>query len=458
MAGAEVTVCYREAKVAPNPFSHSSQAWCLDSKEAMAGPGKEEVPKEEVPATRVVAEEEVCVFKPPSEESIPPFLRVRKRITWWERHGASQELISTIRSGIQITPAAKLGLQSLSIHPTEKTQGEIDQAEEVLSSYQATGAVTRLHIPTDTSLLDFCKANQIHYLVPWFVISKSEGGVTKHRLISDCRKVNAHLNCNTFKMEHWGHIFPFLSPKMWACKVDLKDAFFHLGLGSELRKYINLKVGQNIYKFVAAPFGLNLLPELWTKTMKVLQKLWRKRGILCFIYLDDILIVNKNKSTLQGEMEYILQSLKDAGLQINTQKSVLTPTQVIDHLGFQIDFIKGVLTVPPAKLKSVRKDLGKIVLAKTMSARKMAAILGQVRSFLQAIPALRSFTDLMLGFIRNNQDLGWDKSCPIPEIMKSELKTIGKLLTDWPGRRLGQIVPKREIHSDSSDFCWGGKI
>ena len=255
-----------------------------------------------------------------------------------------------------------------------------------------------------------------------------------------------------------GTHLPLLSPKMWACKIDLKDAFFHLSLSSELQKYVNLKVGQNIYKFLAAPFGLNILPELWTKTMKVLQKLWRTRGILCFLYLDDILIVNKNKLTLKTELEYMLQTLEAAGLQINSKKSILQPTQVIDHLGFQIDFGKGVLTVPPAKLKSIRKDLGKIVLAKSMTARKMAAILGQVRSFLQAIPALRSFTDLMLGFIRNNQLQGWDKACPIPEIMKEELKTIGKLLTDWPGRSFGKQTPKREIHSDSSDFCWGGKI
>lgn len=453
MAGAEAIVCYREpAKVALHP---SFQAWCQDSKEGQGGQEEEVLVGPDTP--KVVGKQEVCSPRAQLDSNIPPFLRLREKMLWWQRHGASQELLTTISEGIQVTPAAALGLSTLTIFPWEKSQEEITLAETVLSGYMETGAVQRLPIPRDRPLRDFCKSNQIHYLVPWFVISKAEEGGTKHRLISDCRKVNTHLQCNAFKMENWGHIFPYLTPKMWACKIDLKDAFFHLSLGAELRKYINLKVGQNIYRFLAAPFGLNILPELWTKTMKVLQRLWRKRGILCFLYLDDILIVNKNKSTLQIELGYILQSLKDAGLQINTKKSVLSPTQVIDHLGFQIDFLKGVLTVPPAKLKSVRKDLGKIVLAKSMSARKMAAILGQVRSFLQAIPALRSFTDLMLGFIRNNQVLGWDRACPIPDTMKAELKVIGRLLTDWPGRKLGKLISKREIHSDSSDFCWGGK-
>ena len=315
----------------------------------------------------------------------------------------------------------------------------------------------KLPIPSGQSLTDFCYSQDIRFLVPWFIVSKKEGEGVKHRLISDCRRINQHLSCKTFRMETWNQIFPFLDLKMWTCKIYLNDYFFHLSLGKELQRYVNLKVGQNIYRFLAAPFGLNILPELWTKTMKVLQVIWRKKGIMCFLYLDDILIVNRNKTTLLREIQYMVQSLNDAGLQINLKKSVLEPTQVIDHLGFQIDFIKGILTVPPPKLKTVRKDLGKILLAKQMSPRKMAAILGQVRAFLQAIPALRSFTDLMLGFIRKNQSTGWDTACPVPEIMKEELKTIGQLLTNWPGRNLGKQDPQREIHSDSSDFCWGGR-
>ena len=412
--------------------------------------------KEEAqPTPKVVPKAEVC-YKPQEEHSfLPPYLRLRQKLQWWIQMGASKELLEVFTKGIQISPAAAKSLQSLTIFPLEKPQEEVLLADSVLSGYMDSGAVMKLPIPSGQSLTDFCCSQDIRFLVPWFIVSKKEGEGVKHRLISDCRRINQHLSCKTFRMETWNQIFPFLAPKMWACKIDLKDAFFHLSLGKELQRYVNLKVGQNIYRFLAAPFGLNILPELWTKTMKVLQVIWRKKGIMCFLYLDDILIVNRNKTTLLREVQYMVQSLKDAGLQINLKKSVLEPTQVIDHLGFQIDFIKGILTVPPPKLKSVRKDLGKILLAKQMSPRKMAAILGQVRAFLQAIPALRSFTDLMLGFIRKNQSTGWDTTCPIPEIMKEELKTIGQLLTNWPGRNLGKQDPQREIHSDSSDFCWG---
>ncbi len=48
------------------------------------------------------------------------------------------------------------------------------------------------------------------YLVPWFVIEKhnSEGStsVKKHRLISDCRKLNSALHPPKFRLESWKDI------------------------------------------------------------------------------------------------------------------------------------------------------------------------------------------------------------------------------------------------------------
>ena len=55
-------------------------------------------------------------------------------------------------------------------------------------------------------------------------------------------------------------------------------------------------------------------------------------------------------------------------------------------LGFQHRLQRGGLQVPQEKLKSIRKELGKIVKYTVMSPRKMPAILGQVRSFLWPCP------------------------------------------------------------------------
>ena len=74
----------------------------------------------------------------------------------------------------------------------------------------------------------------------------------------------------------------------------------------------------------------------------------------------------------------------------------------------------GVLKVPSEKLTTCRRELGKLLTHREMSCRKMAAILGQVRSFLTAMPFLRAFTDLMLQFVSHHRNLGWDHVQMVP--------------------------------------------
>ena len=109
--------------------------------------------------------------------------------------------------------------------------------------------------------------------------------------------------------------------------------------------------------------------------MKVFQKLWRKRGIMCFIYPDDILVVNTTQGGLEKDLQFMLSSLEDSGMVVNYPKSVLKPSQQVEHLGFLVDFAEGLLQVPKEKLRSFRKELGKIVTQGHMTCRKMAAIL-----------------------------------------------------------------------------------
>ena len=121
---------------------------------------------------------------------------------------------------------------------------------------------------------------------------------------------------------------------MWACKIDLKHAYFHLGLSEGLKPFIRMNVGERIFQFKAACFGLNTLPQQWQSVMKVFQKLWRKGGILCFIYLEDTLVLGTTPHQVSHSITYILQTLEHAGMVINHPKSILEPCQEVVHLGF----------------------------------------------------------------------------------------------------------------------------
>jgi hypothetical protein len=190
--------------------------------------------------------------------------------------------------------------------------------------------------------------------------------------------------------------------------------------------------------------------------MKVFLKKWRKQSFLTWIYLDDILVVGNSPQVVQKQLQIMLQDLQAAGMVINQKKSQLTPVQQIDHLGLSVDLKHGFLQVPQEKLKTIRKEFGKLITHQAMSCRKMAAILGATRSFLMAMPFLRAFTDQLVQFVNQQETIGWDQKVPIPQKLKAQVKEIGDLMTSWKGRNFQGRATVRELHSDSSQEAWAG--
>ena len=371
-----------------------------------------------------------------------PFpLRLRSRIEWWKKNGKDRDVVHLIQCGV--CPCWS--------HPPDlpwmaQSRNVCDQkaALEILQEYLEIGAVRKVSMA------------EVKFLVPWFVIRKPEGDGVKLRLISDCRKINNFLSPSHFKLDHWQNIFPFLRKGMWACKVDLKHAYFHLGVGDELKPYLCVKVGDEVFQFQAACFGLSTLPQIWMNLMKVFQRKWRvQRPFGVHLFGRHFRGGGYTNGNWQGHfsggqrldrLRYVDQSPK-VGIGSHPKP---------DSSWVSSGFREGRLLVPTAKLKAIRKELGKLVTHSVLSCRKMAAILGQVRSFLTAMPFLRAFTGHLVQFVQAQKLRGWDVLAPIPEILKSQILQVKSLLQSWEGRSFGGVAPVRTLHSDSSDHAWGG--
>ena len=189
-----------------------------------------------------------------------------------------------------------------------------------------------------------------------------------------------------FRLHHTQQIFPALQRGHWGAKIDLKDAYFHLAIHPSLRPFLRHRVGDEVFEYQAGPFGLNVMPQLFQGVMKTFQKKWRGAGVHVFIYLDDILLLAPTEKVLQKHLHLAVHDLVDAGFKINVKKSVLVPTQVLTHLGYQLNFQEGKLQLHPSKIKTVRRELGKFVTKTVMSKKQMASILGQIRANLVACP------------------------------------------------------------------------
>ena len=72
--------------------------------------------------------------------------------------------------------------------------------------------------------------------------------------------------------------------------------------------------------------------------MTVLGAIWRKRSLVVFIYLDDVLVLGSSEAECREAVDIVLAMLRVAGFVLNETKSVLNPTQQVQYLGVAIDF------------------------------------------------------------------------------------------------------------------------
>ena len=365
--------------------------------------------------------------------------RLRMCVQFWEKH-ARLEVLNLILKGV---PPDKPLPVCLSLKVQDKSLEENQLAREVLQDYESSGAVKRVFDEKNTG-----------HLVPWFVLVKKEGENVKKRFITDCRELNGYFTPRKFKLDHIGHIFPYLSKGQWAAKIDLKDAYFHLALGDALKRFLRVQVQSDVWEFQAACFGISTLPQAFMAVMKTLEKICRSKGILCFVYLDDILLLGSSRTQVSNHLEILTSSLLEGGFKINVKKSILEPVQSLTHLGFVLNLKQGLLQVPIPKLKTIRRELGKLLLAKQLSCRKMASILGQVRAYLPAIPPLRLVTDTLAEFAARAQVMGWDHTIPIPQEVKDQVRELKEFLLPDKGRPF--VGPTTStLHSDSSTHALG---
>lgn len=80
---------------------------------------------------------------------------------------------------------------------------------------------------------------------------------------------------------------------------------------------------------------------------------------------------------------------------MNIKKSVLDPTQLILFLGFLVDLENGRISVPPSKLKAITADVRRIRESPRLTVRKLASILGTLRSLAPAVPHVRILSDIV---------------------------------------------------------------
>ena len=122
----------------------------------------------------------------------------------------------------------------------------------------------------------------------------------------------------------------------WMVSVDLRDSYFQVPVHPESRCYLRLCVGEEVFQFRALCFGLSTTPQAFTRVMALVSSIMHRHGFRILRYLDDWLVLGSSFRDLVRARDFLLWLCQELGVQVNLEKSSLTPTQTLDYLGMRL--------------------------------------------------------------------------------------------------------------------------
>ena len=198
----------------------------------------------------------------------------------------------------------------------------------------------------------------------------------KWRPILDLSKLNLFLKVEKFKMETPETIRTSLQQGEWVTSVDFKDAYFHIPIQEQSRKYLRFHVQGRTYQFKALPFGLSTPPMEFTVLAKEVKLMAIHRGIRIHQYLDDWLVRAKSYRICLQHTQSLVKICQELGWLVNLEKSELEPKQVFDFVSYQFDLRSGRVGPTPDRWQSLQDKIQTLLSLPACPVRQFMSLIG----------------------------------------------------------------------------------
>ncbi|MCP4665313.1 MAG: hypothetical protein GY849_03015, partial [Deltaproteobacteria bacterium] len=198
---------------------------------------------------------------------------------------------------------------------------------------------------------------QTHFACSLFPIIKETGNPlapVKIRTIFNGVPLNKFLNAPKFTLPRQEDLLYLLCTSSYACVLDVKDAFFHIGITENHRHLLSFFYRGHHYRFNVLPFGIAPSPYFW----HVIFAPWVafiSAYISCHAYVDELLLTAASEKFLQQAVLNVLKILLKAGFLFGLPKLILQPREVVVYHGWLLDFKNK--TISPRKSISYAQRL-----------------------------------------------------------------------------------------------------
>ncbi|XP_042314369.1 WASH complex subunit 2-like [Sceloporus undulatus] len=211
----------------------------------------------------------------------------------------------------------------------------------------------------------------------YFTVPKRDFGL---RPILDLRHLNSFIVYKHFRMVTLASILPLLQKDSWFITLDLKDAYFHISIREGHRRFLAFTIGTDIFQYKVLPFALSTAPRVFTKCMAPVVAYLRQQGIVVFPYLDDWLFTTPSREALLQDVQFSLSLLKALGLQVNLEKSHLSPMKRLDFIGTTLDFEEMKAFLPRSRFQALTSALKDCLYRRKVRAHAVQVAMGHLAS------------------------------------------------------------------------------
>ena len=251
----------------------------------------------------------------------PPVGRLRSFRTDWQTNKCSPNVLNIITNGYVLPFLSKPNLVRFPLILSEYKAHQKDQAlATCIQSVLSKNAIERVKNVKSRVLQSPVPSTQASPKVE-----------ASHRP----KQAQHFLHVEKFKIETPESIRTSLIPGEWVSSIDLSDAYLHIPIHPNSRKYLRFCYMSQVFQFTSLPFGLATTPQVFTMIVKEVKLMALSRGLRLHQYLDDWLIRSQSQEEAQVNTQAVVDQTQSLGWIINQEKSELKPTQVFSFVGYE---------------------------------------------------------------------------------------------------------------------------
>ena len=280
------------------------------------------------------------------------------------------------------------------------------------------------------------------------------------RPVLDLSTLNTFLNTESFKMETPETIRTSLQAGEWVTSIDFKDAYFHIPIHSQSRKYMRFHLQGRSYQFKALPFGLSTAPMEFTVVAKEVKLMALQKGIRIHQYLDDWLVRASTQHTSLRHTQTLVALCQELGWLVNKEKSELVPKQVFNFVGYQFDLKEGRVRPTEDRWQTLTDKIRSIMSDPVCPVRQFMSLIGLLTATEKQVHLGRLHMRPIQWHLKNNWRVpeSLEKVIPVPKSFHPHLKWWLEESNVLLGQPLHPLKHALQIFTDASKEGWGAHL